>query len=680
MSSRNSLFRGSSGPASGGTTTGTIFPGGQSQITKNKTASGTGVNHMSINLVESPGELKYSYNISGNLSTSTSKIQQLLSGHAGSEPTTAHLRVNITGLSKLKNAISSSLTNAISSATGVPSQFINGHQQGSLVSGYAFDTSIPLSLRATIGGSAGRFISPFANTVTEVGHSPVTGSKDITFTPIKIPAPKGFDLRRHISGVPMPKLKFTVAPVNLVESALGNKASVQFELDPGLFVEKINLGSFNCTSIFNNADSKITSVESDVTSFSHRVSGIKKQINSIKNKVLSEANANSLSSISKKDILNLQKSQFQGDQTVINEAQSLRSDLQNLRGSVSNLKSNTVDNIHYPRCKSGFTDRISSMNNVLDNAKSEISTIENDIPELKKVISSVGSINCSQAYSDISSSLDSVKSKIGLPTSGSVLSQNIPSRITNNQITSAISDLNNTVNKINQIPSSSPCSNKFMSEVSSIRQKVSQFNTGQTSVLGCSKLSSNMRSRISSFVSAAKTFQSTSINNRSQSKRQKLISEGTSLVNDIQSLGNVSQSCKQQKLSQIHNSLQIVKSSGVKPSAPKPCKDQYPNISSNISTYEARIQNLSPPIHQSEFNSIAKSGDQIISQIKNTVPQNSNCRQQLISEINSYTQRAGRLEQNVRVTVQQGNKGQAGKSNQILEQLLKSIQQMQRGG
>lgn len=637
-----------------------IFESGSNSVTQQKHGSGSGVSDLDVTLTQSPGKLTFDYNITGNLEVSFGNFSNFLMGK-GSNATTAHLVVNPTRISNIQSQIQNSLVSKLSSTTGIPSQFFKGHIGTSLPSGSKFQQSIPISLKA----SANSYIG---GGVHEAGHSPVKGSKTITFPTVKLPVPSSVDIEKLIPQNARPKITFTVKPKSVLYSVVRNRAKVTFTLDPGLFIEKIDLGAIPCDQIFKSIGNNISSTESNSKQLRSEIDSYVSQVDNIKNQILSHSTQSRILDVAPSNISGLGSSELSSFKSKINGLSNYKNKLSNIQSSYNNVQ-NQVSNIKYGRCNSNMKDSLNVIQSDITHIQNKINSVQQDVNHLKDVLSNVSGLSCSNRYGSIQSDINNIKNSLNLSSSGSV-----PSSIGISTLEKEANNIKNVENKVNNnLNSGSSCYNLFMSQISSLKSSVQSAISNTQG--GCGQISKSILNQVASFSAAANQFSSLQIQRRTQNRFSSLINEGQNLINKINNQVSNSNPCKQQKLSQVHNSLSKIKSAG--PRSPKslPCSDQYSSVNKEIQNFQNTVSSLSAPLSPKDLQSITQQARKIRKNIQNTIPAGDPCRHSMVSKMNVLVQHAQNLAPRVRITTG-GKSNQSTRQQQILKQLQASLKQL----
>jgi len=627
--------------------------------TQTKQTSSGSINEFKVTLNESPGSLTYDYTVSGNLSAS---INNILSNSGQ----TAYIVVTLSGIDKFKNAIKSQLLPSLENETGIPSQFwggisgggsITGSVPSSNVIGSSGQKSIPIKLKAS--ASAPGFAS------YSTGQSPVTGSGTLGFTPLKIPVPRGFDITQHIPNTYLPTLEFKIKTKSVFYLVSQGSPKLTFKLDPRLFIETESLGNYNCSQLYSSFDSKLTDFEGGVNSLQQRVNSDLSKMKSDRNKLVSSGGGTPLSSLSVSDVSGLGSSTLQSIKSNADNIQNLRNQYNSLDNTYSDIQ-NSISRIGYSKCQNNFALRFDNISKTFKQLDSKITTIDNTKNSIQSLLSNIGSLSCSQQYSNIASDVSSAVDAVN--------SLSNPSK---QELQNVLSQVNNAMQSVsNNVPSTDPCHNQFVSSLTNARSQVKTMlnNISGSSVLSCANIPQSIRNSVASFSSAADQFTSLRVTQRTPQKKQSLIQEGQNVISTINNSSNISNQnpCKDQLLSRAHSALQKVNSSGVRSQQSLPCKDRFPNVSNQIQSYRSDINNLSAPVTPKAFNQVAKKGDSIVKMIQNDVPSGSGCQKQLAAEVQSLTQRASRLTSRVRIS-NNVSSGQSSRQSQQIQKLLNEV-------
>jgi len=640
-----------------------------SQVQTTKSTSSGSITDLTVQLTETPGDLKIHYSVSGHLAAS-------INNALGTNTTTAHLVVTLSGLDNFKRAINSKVSSALSSTTGVPSQFWGkvgggGSIGGSVPRSSIFEKSKPLDIATGVLPGTITSTSAIAGSQAKTtklgqvsGKSTLTGDIETTFTPITIPVPSGTNLSDIIPQGALPTIEIKVKPKNLFYVVSQGNPKLTFKLSPDLFIKTENISNYNCTQLYKSVSGNIDSIKSNVNNLESNINSELTTAKNIRDKLTSVGSGKRLHQLSIQDVASLGTNELQNIKTQAQGLTDHSSDINRYESTISNIKT-SVANVGLGRCNITFSQDLSSLDKKLKSLSNKTSTVKDIKSNVESLLTNVSSISCGQEYPNVQQEIHNITREFHN------LNQSSAS-----DIKKLVKNIDDTINSINTNSNiSSTCASKFLSDLHTIRNEVQQKSTTSTSgALTCSDIPSKYRSPLRGTVDTVKNqYAKLKPIQRTPQKRDQLKQE---LQNEISAINNNVDSnnpCKSQLLSQGHNALSLLNSLPVQSKQQLPCSDRFSSVNKDIQNYRNTINNLSAPITPKEFQQVSTQGSNVVNRIRSDVPATSGCRTQLLQEVHSLTQRASRLTARVR-TVTGGSSSRSQKQNQQIHQLLGQIQ------
>lgn len=147
-------------------------------------------------------------------------------------------------------------------------------------------------------------------------------------------------------------------------------------------------------------------------------------------------------------------------------------------------------------------------------------------------------------------------------------------------------------------------------------------------VTDCAKaVGGGIRRSVSAFENDVAAFNTRSVKNREQAKKQRMIRRGEKLLSRISSIGAPSR-CTSGLRSRVSSAMRDLRNIESRQTAALSCRDKYPDISSDVEALEDLSTSLKPPISNQTIQNIATQAEGLIDEINSEVPPGSSCREE----------------------------------------------------
>lgn len=522
--------------------------------------------------------------------------------------------------------------------------------------------------------------------VTETDQVPLggetEGERTISFTPMRIPVPEGESILEDIPIEAWPVLSFTVSgsvptqrgPLPVFQSG---QRSYQQRIPPAAFIEEVEV-SGDCESLYSNIISNIDQLKSNISGAISGASNVRDDMRELAEELATEGGAstpssdtelaNNIEDLNSQDIIELGRDRLQRMRTEAEGVDPRQEEVSEFNNRLDTIRSN-ISNQVGSRCQSEIRpmlDGIQEEIEELDVVSDQAAALENAI---LSALSNIESIDCSTAFSGIDRKLGNIESEIGVGSNTTTLT--LP--LTNDQF----ENLNNTLGQIDQqieddVPSGNPCRDQLLSRVDNARGELRSLQRQEVEPLGCGDISNDLRSTAESLQGSARQWTSKDRLTRKPSTKEDLLDDIDDTISDIKSDVSDNNPCKGRLISRLRDVKALLQRTAARPASAVPCDQRFPEVGSQLDNFEDMVLDLSAPVSPEGVQDIANQGQELISQIEQDIPADSDCRQEMPSRVRSLISRVERLTSQVRVQTEIDD-SDAQRREELINQLLGSI-------
>lgn len=525
-------------------------------------------------------------------------------------------------------------------------------------------------------------VSPFSRTAQINAGETERINSVVRFQPMVIPVPEGVSLVDTLEdrlGGRQPSINFTF---DMPKDSNLTRVQETYSVDVPLtaFVEEREI-TLNCSQLYSDTINQIETLRANAQSKLNGVQDARRRLESFGNELITNARSNvgggslvdRLGNLSPTDLANSNTSRLQKIRSNVEGIDTREQAVSDIREQVEDLRSEVRNNME-DRCVSELNamdklDQIdSSILGSLENISSEVAELKSNILD---ALRNIESIDCGDVYSSLDEEINQLESTIGV----GVITGSLGANLTADRFESLNEQVNEAERKLNErVDVGSPCNAEFGSRINDLRSELRRVSNefGDRIELSCADIP-NLRSDVDSFEGAVQNFTSKDQLARLPEDRDRLIEEASDVISRIRQQASDDNPCKQQLISRVNRALSQVRRAGVRPRTAIPCEQRFESVGQAVEEFENQILSLSPPVSPDQMQSVASQGNQLVEDIEENVPADSDCRVELSERTRQLVERAESLTAQVRIDTEQATESQE-RREELVDQLLGSIE------
>ena len=506
------------------------------------------------------------------------------------------------------------------------------------------------------------------------GSSPQDWSKEFNFTPVPIPAGEGIGI--DLDSLPPVKIRVEVRPNEWIQNAtsgiMGDRPRDTVTIPLSAFVREIRMDEFSCAQLFENAEATLDALEFKLNPADKMLDRELEALDNIRQEMAREAGAGPgarLKELSSSDIGSMAQSRLAQFRTRASNAQSEPIDLTRTRQELS-LVQNEIDNLGMKKCRSKFGDRASNIEDLLGQVSTKSQRIRGLRQDIIQLTEGVELLPCADINPDIDSEIQNLRGRVRKLT------------IKNpDGVVQTMNDVRELRSRIrSNLEDGGGCQNQMVARVDSLdgllKDMMAQIEMNQNQQLRnpfdwdldipkaeddeptrltCEDVPKSLRNAVSGFEAERDQYLSTSRRRRSQEERRRLLQDGNDIVSELQADIPSRNPCKSDLMSRVNQALGEVERGETQSGEATPCSQKFPSTEQKVEEFEETILRMRGVITKGEFDNILSQSEDVIWELKDEVPEDDACREQLVERVRSAIKRVGKLNSSVRVQRIQDN-------------------------
>lgn len=499
------------------------------------------------------------------------------------------------------------------------------------------------------------------------GRSPVSASKKIRFSPVKVPVKSSSGM--NLSDLGTISVVVEARPSEAIQNALsgmgGARPTITLQVPPDAFIETVDISEFSCEELFEGINDTVSSLDSETRSPHSKLQRERDQITDAAQDLMRAGNLDTIRAVRQASTArfnNLSQGRLDQISSIAENADASPANLSQLERRITNTE-NKIADMSMSRCKSNFEGQVQDARQRVDEMKNMSREVEENVRAIRSALSGIGSVNCEEAYDSIQQEINRLENE-SPAADGFNMGQDT-------EIKSRIRNLKSQIR--NRTSSGSPCENRFISRLDQLESNLASGSPG--SELDCSNIPKDLRSNVSGLESSVQTFRQRNTERRRANRKNSMLTEGTQLISEIDSRVDGNNPCKGELMNRVNQSLSLAREADTRSGDAVPCSERFEGVGDQVRSFEQRVSQRRRSATPGDLQELIQNGKQIIEIVNNDLPDDSSCQDELAERVQSAIDRLGRMSHGVRIRSQITERERQTNIENI-DNLRKQLQQM----
>lgn len=476
--------------------------------------------------------------------------------------------------------------------------------------------------------------------------------------------------RDAILSLPNPSVTVEARPREIIQSTFGKVPRVEFEIPLETIFEFKSVEDIPCLDQFPTAGGLVESAVTKVGSFRSVINSREDSLQDIRSELIGMVSgADQLTDLSPQSLREEGLSRLRTIRSRV-ESIDVSDGVDDEARSVLNDALDEVGRMESGECKSEFQSRLNTVSEQFAGANSTLDDAQQLKSRILDLLEGIESIDCSELYSQIDSEITDLEDEAGIGSFTSPFDGEIEQSV-RDRLLSDVDDVESDIGS--NIPSDSPCGDRFRSRLSNIRGEIKSL---EESVLGCGDVSRELRNAVASFESAVDTFKDKRFISRTPSRQSSLISEGRDVRQRLEREIEDDNPCKDRLLSRVNFNVGELRDIRIASEEDLPCDQRFSSLSSDVNELEERVIDLGSSPTAADVDEIISEVERLQRAIQNTAGGSRECTREFSSRLSAIADRVGSSARRVRV-VTEADVPSAQERQEKLEEIEAQLEELE---